>query len=121
MKLNFDGFFKEFEPKYRCYSFVATAIVGAGAIGGVATAYAANTAASAQTNAANTAANTALTQFNRGQNNLHPYINAGDTASSQLTSQLPALTAPITMNEKALQHTPGYQFDLTQGLKSVQN
>jgi hypothetical protein len=48
-------------------------------------------------------------------------MNAGASASSTLSNALPALTAPVTMNESTLQQTPGYQFNLTQGLKSVQN
>ena len=121
MKINFNGFFEEFEPRHYCNSFVATAIIGAGVVGGAATIYSANQAANAQTNAANTAANTALSQFNKVQNNLQPYMNAGNSATTTLTNDLSALTSPITMNEQALQQTPGYQFDLTQGLKSVQN
>lgn len=34
---------------------------------------------------------------------------------------LPQLAAPITMDEATLEQTPGYQFNLKQGLKSVQN
>ena len=102
-------------------AWVATAILGAGLVSAGATAYAANKASSAQTDAANTAANTALTMYNTTNANLAPYRSIGDTAATDLTNQLPTLTAPITMNEENLQQTPGYQFNLTQGLKATQN
>lgn len=113
--------FKEFEPKNICYSFVATAIIGAGVVGAGATIYSASKASSAQQSAANNATAEQANMFNTTQANLAPYISAGTGAQTQLTNALPALTAPVTMNESALQQTPGYQFNLTQGLKSVQN
>lgn len=117
-ELNSDG---EFIRKNICFSFVGTAIVGAGVLGAGATIYSANKAAQAGQAAANTAANTAMTQFNTVQGNLQPYMQAGAGAQQTLTNMLPTLTAPITMNETTLRNTPGYQFNLTQGLKSVQN
>ena len=59
--------------------------------------------------------------FNKLQQNAAPYIAAGDTANTDLEAALPGLTAPINMNETTLQNTPGYQFNLTQGLKATQN
>lgn len=59
--------------------------------------------------------------FNQEQANLQPYMAEGANANTTLNAQLPGLTAPINMNETMLQQTPGYQFNLTQGLKSVQN
>jgi hypothetical protein len=59
--------------------------------------------------------------FNKMQGNLQPYMDEGANANTLLNAQLPGLTAPINMNETMLQQTPGYQFNLTQGLKSVQN
>lgn len=50
-----------------------------------------------------------------------PYNQAGQTATNALVSALPTLTAPITMDEATLRQTPGYQFNLNQGLKSTQN
>lgn len=100
---------------------IAIAALGAGALSAGASIYGANTAASAQENAANTASQTQLGMFNKLQQNAAPYIATGNQANSDLTSALPSLTAPINMNEATLQQTPGYQFNLTQGLKSVQN
>jgi hypothetical protein len=102
-------------------SWVASAILGAGVVNGAATAYAASQAAQAQTNAAQTAANTQLQMFNKTQSNLSPFVQGGQTAEQQLISQLPSLTAPVNMNEANLVKTPGYQFNLTQGTKAVQN
>jgi hypothetical protein len=100
---------------------VALATLGAGVLGAGASIFGANTAANAQEKAAQIASNTQLTMFNQLQQNAAPYIGAGDAANTTLESELPGLIAPINMNETALQQTPGYQFDLTQGLKATQN
>ena len=102
-------------------SFVATAVIGAGVLGAGATIYGANTAASAQENAANTAANTQLSMYNTTNQNLAPYRAIGGQAAGQLSTQLSSLTSPIVMDEATLENTPGYQFNLTQGLKAAQN
>lgn len=102
-------------------AWVATAIIGSAAIGAATTAYAANKAASAQTSAASQAAQVQQNIFNTTQKNLAPYINEGNSATTQLNNQLPTLTSPIVMNEQNLEQTPGYQFNLTQGLKATQN
>lgn len=102
-------------------AWVATAIIGAGVVGAASTAYAANKAADAQTQAANTAAQTQLGMYNTTRGDLAPFRDIGTNAASTLTSKLSDLTAPITMDQKTLESTPGYQFNLTQGLKSVQN
>ena len=102
-------------------SWVATAIIGAGAVGAAATAYSANTAASAQEQASQNAQATQLDMFNQTQAALAPFKNAGATAASTLTNELPTLTAPVEMTEANLEQTPGYQFTLQQGLQSVQN
>jgi hypothetical protein len=60
-------------------------------------------------------------QYDQTRQDLLPFTQAGTTATNMLTAQLPQLTSPITMDEATLRQTPGYQFNLTQGLKSVQN
>jgi hypothetical protein len=102
-------------------AWVATAVIGAGVLGAGATIYGANEAAQAQTNAAQTAANTSLSMYNQTNSNLSPYRDIGGVAAGQLTSRLSDLTSPIVMDEATLQNTPGYQFNLTQGLKATQN
>ena len=120
-KDNIFGFQNEFIDPCLCNSWIATAIVGAGVIGAGATAYGANTAANAQENAAQTAANTSLSMFNTTNTNLAPFRALGSQAADNLSQNLSTYTTPITMDESTLQKTPGYQFDLTQGLKATQN
>lgn len=102
-------------------SFVATAVIGAGALGAGATIFGATTAANAQTNAANASLQNSENEFNTTNNNLAPFRQIGTTAAGQLTNRLSDLTAPITMDQSTLEATPGYQFNLTQGLKATQN
>lgn len=102
-------------------AWVATAIIGAGVVGAASTAYAATKASDAQVQAANTAANTQLSMYNTTRSDLSPYRDIGNTAATQLTSQLKDLTAPVTMDQATLEKTPGYQFNLTQGQKGVTN
>ena len=112
---------EDFADDKLCSVWVATAIIGSALVGGAVQAYSANKAAAAQTSAANTAAGVQENIFNQTQANLKPYIDEGNTATNQLNAQLPTLTSPIKMDETALRATPGYQFNLTQGLKSTQN
>src|ERR1051326_7373007 len=102
-------------------AWVATAIVGSAVIGGVATAYGANKAADAQTQAAQTAANTSLGMYNQTRSDLSPFRDIGTTAAGDLQKRLADLTSPIVMDQATLEKTPGYQFNLTQGLKATQN
>lgn len=130
--------FDEYEPK-NLYCSIAVAVIGAAGIGAATTAYAASKASDAQTNAANTAANTALStaklnsdttmnMYNTTRGDLSPFRDLGVNASNQLTSQLGSLTTmptlptvPQPMTQDQLEQTPGYQFNLTQGLKATQN
>lgn len=104
-----------------CNAWVATAIIGSAVVGGAVQAYSANKASEAQQNAANTAANTQMSMYNTTRGDLAPYRQIGQTASDQLTSRLSELTSPIIMDQATLEKTPGYQFNLTQGLKATQN
>ncbi len=118
--MNFYIDFEDYDRAF-CNAWVATAIVGSGIIGAASTAYAANKAAQAQTDASNNATNAQLQMFGKTQQNLAPFIGAGGDATKQLQNMLPTLTSPIIMDQANLEKTPGYQFNLTQGLKSVQN
>lgn len=60
-------------------------------------------------------------QYQQTRADLAPYNQAGQSATNMLLQQLPSLIAPVTMDEATLRQTPGYQFNLNQGLKSVQN
>lgn len=132
--IDFDDFVSD---KIYCHSFVATAILGAAAVGGIATAYSANKASQAQQQAAQNAANINEQQLQNTQNintqnqaNLAPFRAIGTDAYNILAPQLPALTTPTTaptfspfvapdiVNDI---NAPGYDFTRTQGLKAVQN
>jgi hypothetical protein len=99
---------------------VAVALVG-GALSAGASIFGAQEGAQAQESAADKANATQENMFNVEQQNLQPYNAQGVAANNALSAELPSLTAPINMNETTLQQTPGYQFNLTQGLKAVQN
>lgn len=104
------------------------------AIGGIgssiANIFGAQSAASAQGKAAQLANQLALQQqqqglaaqrnyFNAGTADLSNISNQGATAYSNLNAAIPGLTAPIVMDQKTLEATPGYQFNLSQGLRGV--
>lgn len=100
---------------------IPVAIAASAVVGAEATKSAANKAANAQTSAATQATDAQRQMFDITQGNLQPYNQAGTNASNLLTQRLPDLTAPIKMDQATLEQTPGYQFNLTQGLKGVQN
>lgn len=100
---------------------VAIAVLGAGAISAGAKAIGASDAASAQESAAQQATDAQMSMFNTTQANLKPYMTTGADASGQLDAALPSLTAGVSMDQNSLMQTPGYQFNLSQGLKSTQN
>ena len=101
--------------------WVATAILGGSVISSAAGIYGASKASSAQQSAAQQGIAAQQQMYNQTQKYLAPYRQTGQGASSLLASQLPSLEAPVVMNEATLQQTPGYQWNLQQGLKSVQN
>lgn len=100
---------------------VSGSILGASAIGAGASLYGADKAAKAQKNAANRANDTQLHMFDVLQNNLQPYKGLGQEGVNKIEDLLPYFTTPVTMDQATLEATPGYQFNLTQGLKAVQN
>lgn len=116
------------------------AIGAAGAIGSaVIGSSAASSAANAQVQAANTASATEMQMFDQTQQNLQPYMASGGNALSALMSQLglsgagatgtPAAGSPLAMptynmptyGAAQYQSSPGYQFQLQQGLGAVNN
>lgn len=110
---------------------VAVAVLGAGAIGAGASIYGSTQAANAQTNAANAAIANQQQMYAKNQTQLQPFINAGSgqianqqallSGQSGPLSALTALTTPGADQSAALAQTPGYQFNLSQGLNSVNN
>ncbi len=101
---------------------MAAGIMAAGSlVGGLLSSNAASNAASTQANAANNAMNMSQAQWQQVRQGLMPYMNAGQGATNSLMGNLGALTAPFNPNMQQLEATPGYQFDLQQGLESTQN
>lgn len=97
-------------------------VAAAVAVGAVAaTAVGSMTASDAQDAAGGKAIATQKQYYDDAQQDLSPYMDLGKQGESDLSSRLNELTSPISMNESDLEQTPGYQFNLNQGLKSVQN
>ena len=114
---------------------VAAAIAGAGALSAGASLLGSNKAASS----ANQAAQLQHQQFLETQATLNPFVQAGTSVLPDLTSlaqsgpygpggtnylamaggEMPTVPQPMTQDQ--LEKTPGYQFTLNQGLKSVQS
>ena len=104
-----------------CNAWVATAVVGSAVIGAGAQMYGANKAADAQGKAAQMGIDANMQMYNTTRNDLAPYREIGQRASTDLTGRLDELTAPIELTQDWLENTPGYQFTRQQGLKVTQN
>ena len=104
-------------------AIIGSAVVGAGAsvAGSMAQSSATKKASKAQQDAQKYAADIQKEMYDTTRNDLLPYNTAGQSATNMLSNRLPELTAPIRMDQSTLEQTPGYQFNLSQGLKSVQN
>jgi hypothetical protein len=98
------------------------AIGAAGAIGGaLISGSASQSAANTEASAANAAAQVQQNMFNQTQANLLPYMGAGTNALAayQAALGLGGQSNAQIMNQ--LQNTPGYQFQLQQGLGAINN
>jgi hypothetical protein len=104
---------------------IGGSIAAVGAIGGAAiSSSASKSAADTQAQAAEDAAHLQNDQWNQTQANLKPYMDLGQSYINPLKDALsnPMLTRQfVAPSETDAQATPGYQFTLNQGLKSVQN
>jgi hypothetical protein len=96
---------------------VATAIIGSAVVGAGASIMGAN----AQADAAQASADAQMKMYKQTRADLLPYNQQGQAAGAILGNRLTELTSPIVMDQATLRNTPGYQFNLSQGLKSVQN
>lgn len=96
---------------------VATAVIGSAVVG----AGASLAGSSAQADATQNASDQEMKMYQQTRKDLLPYNQAGQGAINNLTTNIAGYTSPVTMDEATLQRTPGYQFNLRQGLKSVQN
>jgi hypothetical protein len=96
---------------------VGTAVLGAGALGAAGSIYGATTAASAQKDAAAQATAAQLQMFNQAKALAQPFVDFGSSALSPLSK----LITPGPDQTAALEQTPGYQFNLSQGEKGITN
>jgi hypothetical protein len=96
------------------------AIAGGSVVSAGAGLFGANSAAKAQTKAAQIAADTQMKMYNQTRGDLAPFVAIGTNAGNQLTNRLTELTSPIVMDQAAVEATPGYRFNLSQGLKAAQ-
>lgn len=139
--------YQDFRPSTDCF-IAAAAIGGAASLGGAAiSAYGATTAASDQVKAQQAAIAAQQQMFNVGQQNLQPYIQAGNQATGQLQSyianpnstlsqaaglnntsdpnsalsKLLSLTTPGSNQTAALESTPGFQFLSQYGTMATEN
>jgi hypothetical protein len=62
-----------------------------------------------------------MAMYNQTNAYLAPYRNVGNYAAGQLQNRLADLTSPITMDQVTLENTPGYKFNLSQGLRAAQS
>jgi hypothetical protein len=96
---------------------IAVAVIGSAVVG----AGASMMGSRAQAKAAEAAAAQQMAMYKQTRADLAPYNQFGQQATDQLQRQLPGLTAPINMDVATLRNTPGYQFNLQQGLQATQN
>lgn len=99
---------------------------GAAIIGGsvlastIGSTLAAGSAANAEENGANQVINYANGIYNTANTNLQPYMQTGQTANTLLNQDLPSLSQGFDPTVAQLDATPGYQFELQQGLEATQ-
>lgn len=101
----------------------ALAIGAAGLAGAAISSSAAKNAANTQAAAETSAAATQKQMYDETAARLAPFTTAGTTATSQIQNTAPFSFGSFNFQptESQLEQTPGYQFNLTQGEKSVQN
>lgn len=101
------------------------AAIAAGAVASVAgsaiSANAAGDAASLQAGAANNAAAVQQHMYDLTRGDLAPFRTGGASAFNSLLDRLPQLSSTFNPTTAQLEQTPGYRFQMDQGLKSVQN
>lgn len=96
------------------------AIAAGGAIlGGVMSSQGAQGAAQTQANAANQATQAELQMYNQNVQRLAPWTGAGSSALGTLQGLMPSLTTPFSAAQ--YQQSPGYQWQLGQGINAIQN
>lgn len=109
-------------------SWVAAAVVGGSIVDGVISSAGAKSAANTQASADNNATSAQLSMFNTIQGQEQPFMNAGVTATNQLSSMTAPggylnnqSSTPFSFDPSSVTSSPGYQFSQTQGLQQTQN
>lgn len=97
---------------------VAAAVIGGAVIGAGASIYASDQASDAQSAAAGQASDVQRGIYDQTRSDLMPYNLAGQDATARLREMT---SGDPTKIQAMLQSLPGYQFALSQGLKTVQN
>ena len=99
---------------------VAPALIlgGAGLAGAAISGSAAQSAAKTQASAEQVAADRMQQQYQQTRADLNPYNITGQSANDQISNMGAFSFSPT---QAQLEATPGYQFNLSQGLKSTQN
>lgn len=96
----------------------AAIVGGAGLAGAAISGSAAKSAAQTQADAETQAANVQKSMYDETAARLTPFTQVGQNAETRLEAMAPFNFAPTQAN---LEQTPGYQFNLSQGLKATQN
>lgn len=110
---------------------ISGVLAGASILGAGANIFGAQSAADAQRDAAAKASQAALQQQQQGLTAQKGYFDQstaplaeiagkGTKAYQDLIDAIPGLTSPITMDQKTLEATPGYQWNRDQGLRGVE-
>jgi hypothetical protein len=99
----------------------AGAIAGSGVLSAGASLFGSSSAAKSQEKAAQIAAQTQMAMYNQTRSDLGLYRDLGSYAGGQLQNRLVDLTSPIVMDQATVERTPGYQFNLSQGLRAAQS
>lgn len=102
-------------------SAVATAIVGGAVVGGAASYFGSQSAANTQANADLTSISAQESMFNTLNQQNQPWIQAGSNALGQIQNNMASYNTPFNPSIQQLENTPGYQFQLNQGLGAIQN
>lgn len=105
---------------------LGAAFLGSGFISGIANIIGAQAGANAQTAGLNKAIALQKKVGHKIERYVKPYLKLGTSAAGDFRRSLPGLTAPVDLSpldltQQNLEATPGYQFTLGQGVKSVKN
>lgn len=121
LKENIFGFETEFQPTSSCNAWVATAVIGSGVVGALATGYAANRASETQRDNANRVSDIQQGQYKQTREDLEPYRAIGVDATGRMNTRLSELTTPISVKPQDFLDSDYYKFLENQGTRGVQN